>query len=470
MPRYAKDVEGVDHYYQPEDLYEYLNDPFDVRVSVLDEPPDLGLWVTLDGEDINRPIGDLLDEFVIGADPKTTEFIRDKMLELDEFPHLSDALDRMADIWHRFRAGETQVNFCINYGPDDISLDDSAYQRMGTAVWRDGTWDYMLVDLVLEPSELTLEGMLGTRKPEFLTWMKGLIALYKLDTDPSSEKPLRKRDDLEDVREQLFFHNLISKGARDRLEITQQGRRAIGRLLDEQDELEAQYDIYRDVVIRPTDQGFTVEFGTLSGADYRVAVYEHVGLDPFRCVFILTLLSGEFDEDLAGKGWLKRINDDRFYERILVPVVDHATLEPEKLDELVAQGERYLARTTAMRSRATYAQGVLQRARTIEAFPRPAKDRPPPEKRFQKASDQQEPPDELGDPPPESEEPKALPEPPASAAKEPPAPAAMEPRPVRPEETKRRSTRSFAGGPVRPRPRRSLPRPGRPRDDDDGWL
>lgn len=401
MSRYSKGIEGVDHYHQPDDLFRYLNEPFDVRVTVLDERPDVGLWATMDADDVNRPIGDLLDEFVIGSTREQTEFIREKMLELEEFPHLSDALDRVADIWHRYRAGEADVDICINNGPDDISLDDSAYQQMCTCVWRDGSWDYMLLDIVLEPSELTLAGMLGARKQEFLLWMQGLIALYKFDTDSTVEKLLRKHSEAEGAREQLFHHNLVAKDERGRLAITQQGRRAIGRLLDEQDELEALYDIYRDVVIRPSGESFKAEFGTLSGADYRVAVFEHEELDPFRSVFLLTLMSGELDEELQGKRWIDLINDDRFYEGILAPAVDHAVLEEEKLAELVAQGAQYLARTDAQRNRAAYSQRVLQRARTIEAFPRPKKgDEPKQLRPFMKAGEEhqgseEEPPKQL---------------------------------------------------------------------------
>jgi hypothetical protein len=466
MPRYSKPVEGVDQLYQPKDLFKYLNDPFDVRVSLLDEPPEVGLWVTLEADDVNRPIGDLLDEFVIGAESQQTEFVREKMLELDEFPHLSDALDRMADIWHRFRAGEADVRLYVNHGPDDISLDDSAYQHMGSAIWSDGSWDYMILDVVLEPGEMTLAGMLGSRKREFTLWMKGLLALYRLDVDSSTEKHLRKRPELEEAREQLFFHNLISKGARDRLEITQQGRRAIGRLLEERDELEVLYDLYRDVVIRPGPEGFTGEFGTLSGADYRVAVYRQEGLDPFRCVFLLVLLSGELDEELTGKKWLDLINDDRFYEKLLAPAVDHATLEQQKLDELIAQGKQYLARTTAMRGRAGYAQGVLERARTIQAFPRPIKGGPAPEaiRPFKKASDAEEPSDELGEPP--LTKPLPASKPPELEA----APSATKATP--PSETKKRSTRPFKAGLKQgPAARPAFPRPSRDTsDDDDGWL
>jgi hypothetical protein len=418
--RYKKDVEGVDHHYQPDDLFKYAGEPFDVRVSILDEPPDSGLWATVTEDNVTRSIGDILDELVIGREPKQTEFIRENILELDEFPFLSDSLDWVSEIWHRFREGDAELTICVNHGPDNIALEDTPREHMCSCVWRDGSYDYMLLDLVFEPGDMTLLGMLGERKQEFLLWMKGLVALYKLDVDPSSEKHLRKKDELEDVREQLFFHNLVSKGARGKLSITQQGRRAIGRVLEEQDELIERFDVFRDVVIRRSKKGgITAEFGTLSGADYRVAVYEHEDVDPFRAVFLLTLLSGELEEELKGKDWLEKLSDERFYERILAPAVDHSTLDPEELDELVSQGYQFLARTAAQRERASYSQRVLQRAKqqTIQAFPRP---RALPEEADPKASDKEggrkafvrasksKPSDELGDTPlPESLPPKS---------------------------------------------------------------
>ena len=143
-------------------------------------------------------------------------------------------------------------------------------------------------------------------------------------------------------------------------------------------------------MIRPGGDDFKAEFGTLSGADYRVSVFKHEDIDPFRAVFLLTLMSGELDEELQGKKWLEQVNDERFYEGILEPAVDHAVLEPEKIEELVIQGKQYLARTDAQRNRASYSAGVLQRAKTIDAFPRPAKkdDEPKQLRPFKKGSDE----------------------------------------------------------------------------------
>jgi hypothetical protein len=384
--RYTKGVEGVDHHYQPEDG---------------------GLFVTVPEDDISRSIGEILDELVIGATSQQTEFIRENLLDLDEFPYLTDALDWVAEVWHRFRQGDADLTICVNNGPDRISLEDTPREHMCSCIWRDGSYNYMLLDLVFEPGDMTLIGMLGDRKRELLQWMKGLVALYKLDTDESVEKHLRKRDDLAEAKEQLFFHNLAAPGARGKLEITQQGRRAIGRVLDERDELIDGYDIYRDVVLRHRRDGTVVaEFATLSGADYRVAVFAHEGIDPFRAVFLLSLLSGDLDAELAGKKWLDAINSDRFYEKLLAPVVDRASLEPQELDALVAQGKQYLSRTSAQRERASYSRQVLERAKTIQAFPRPpasAKTSPGEgeherEGAFVRASESARP-DELGDPP-----------------------------------------------------------------------
>lgn len=443
MGRYSKNVKGVDHHYQPADLFEYAGEPFDVRISILDEPPDGGLWVTVDGEEIGRSIGQLLDEFVVGADAKQTEFIREHLLELDEFPHLTDALDWVADLWHRFRAGDATLGLCVNHGPDDIALEDTAREHMATAIWRDGSLDYMLLDLVLEPGEMTLLGMLGERMRDLRAWMRGMVALYMLDTDDSAEKALRKREDLVETREYLIFHNLVTAEDKGRLAITQQGRRAIASLLDEQDDLIRRFDVFRDVVIRSRSGGPLAEFGTLAGADYRVAVYKHAGVDPYRAVFLLSLLSRELDDELQRAGWLELLNDDRFYERILAPVVDHSTLPPETLDTLVAQGQQHLARTSALRDRARYSQGVLRRARTVEAFPRASSDPDPDasKRRFTRASARKRP-DELGDPPP----------------------APTPPAPTPPSDLARTRTTRFkkSSGPGPGRP----PRPA-PGDDDD---
>jgi hypothetical protein len=220
--------------------------------------------------------------------------------------------------------------------------------------------------------------------------------------------------------------------------------------MDEQDDLIRRFDVYRDVVIRSrAAEGPVAEFGTLAGADYRVAVYTRSGIDPVRAVFLLTLLSRELDDELKRKGWLAIINDDRFYERTLAPVVDRATLPDETLDEVIVQGQQYLARTSALRDRARYSQGVLRRARTIQAFPRPsaAPDEDESKRRFTRASKHQKP-DELGDPP---------------VAAEGPRPTA----PAIPPLAKTRTTRfkkAAGAGPALPA---SVSTPSPPRDDPE---
>jgi hypothetical protein len=462
MPRYAKSVEGVDQHYQPEDLFQYVGEPFDVRVSILDQPPENGLWATVPAESISHSLGQLLDEAVIGVDAKQTEFIRNNVLELTEFPHLSDALDWVAEEWHRYRQGESSLNLCINFGPDDVPFTDSAREHMGSCVWQDGSYNYMLLDLVFEPNEKTLAGMLGGRKGEFLLWMQGLLALYQLDLEASAEKHLRKKTELAPALEQLRFHNLVAPGARGRLEITQQGRRNIGRLVAEQEELINEYDIYRDVVLRGQDGAFAPEFATLSGADYRVAVYRHHDIDPFRAVFLLSLLSGELDQTLKGKGWLKAITDSRFFEKILAPAMDHAALEPDQLAALVTAGRQYQQRRGAQRQRAQYSGNVLQRAQTMQAFPRQREE----PSRFLTAAEKAEGKDEQTPALESGSAAGALPPGPQPTPAPGLADPASGPAAPPPEATKMRSTRSFKRSTVPPL---SQPK-GPPKKDDDGRL
>lgn len=91
---------------------------------------------------------------------------------------------------------------------------------------------------------------------------------------------------------------------------TPEGEQAHRRMVAEAQDLIRRFDIYADVDL---EYGGDVHFGTGSGQDLRVAMYELAGIDPFRARFILGLNDGEWD-DLPD--WPRRILDPAWFDEI----------------------------------------------------------------------------------------------------------------------------------------------------------
>lgn len=121
--------------------------------------------------------------------------------------------------------------------------------------------------------------------------------------------------------------------------LTPDGEQAYKTMVDEAQELIKRFDIYADVDM---EFGGDVFFGTGSGQDLRVPVYQLAGIDPFRARFILGLNDGEWDnlED-----WPRRILSPAWFDEIFAYVEQCPTIDDigrRRLEQVHDAGRREL--------------------------------------------------------------------------------------------------------------------------------
>lgn len=121
--------------------------------------------------------------------------------------------------------------------------------------------------------------------------------------------------------------------------LSEKGKREYDSYLAEAQDLIKRFDTYGDVDVEPSG---SIHFDTGLGKDYRVPVFEHEGVDPFRARFLLGLNDGEWDKL---EGWQSLYNDPKWYSSIFAPVERAPSVEQigrEKLETIISQAKQAL--------------------------------------------------------------------------------------------------------------------------------
>ena len=92
--------------------------------------------------------------------------------------------------------------------------------------------------------------------------------------------------------------------------------------------------MFKDVFF-DADSG-ALEFGTGSGRDLRIQIYETEDLDPVRIVFLLRLYDSTFDEGLAT--WRDSIHSEQFFGELLSPIVNAERVDEEMVELILEAG------------------------------------------------------------------------------------------------------------------------------------
>lgn len=96
--------------------------------------------------------------------------------------------------------------------------------------------------------------------------------------------------------------------------LSARGRARHEALIREAQDLVKRYDIYGDV---DEDPSGVIRFDTGLGQDWRVAVFELEGIDPFRARFLIGLNDGEWDQL---SDWPLRLQDPVWYDEVFAVV------------------------------------------------------------------------------------------------------------------------------------------------------
>jgi hypothetical protein len=184
-------------------------------------------------------------------------------------------------------------------------------------------------------------GFWETRE-ELLEWLRSLTLLYFLDKhEVEIAAPLAggSGSGLKAAVAALQAKGLISGSPDTQIfGITREGRRFVGRLLDETESYIDRYDHFTDTEFDPDLDA--VEFGTGQGVDLRVQVFLAEGLDPIRTVFLLRLYDGSLDDSLSN--WEALMDDEAFFESILEPVVNRCHVGETVIGQIVESGYGFM--------------------------------------------------------------------------------------------------------------------------------
>ena len=175
-------------------------------------------------------------------------------------------------------------------------------------------------------------------EPDLLHWLLVCATMYFVD---KHESPLPAQENLDQFPplagavKDILSRKLVEIGdSPAAATITPEGRRLIGSLLAETEQLIDAYDLFKDACW--DEESGQALFGTGLGEDLRVEVFIADSIDPVRAVFLLRLYDGSLD--LLADRWPRAAGDIDLFNTLLLPVVDRSVTDSELLEEIIEQG------------------------------------------------------------------------------------------------------------------------------------
>lgn len=142
---YKKETLGAETVYQPDDLFEYKDDAWDLRVSIGDNPLDESFYITIeDPREDRQSIKDLLNKYALDVAKKVD-------LDINDDPDLPFYMDELIHLFEAEKQQQLNLDFYINHGAQ-VRLYHKAEQHLSVCTYDDNSLDYRLLDLVVCPS------------------------------------------------------------------------------------------------------------------------------------------------------------------------------------------------------------------------------------------------------------------------------------------------------------------------------
>ena len=313
---------------------------FELHVSLHGTKSENALQVILPPAYAQLRIDKLLDS-VFPEDEEGRSYI-EGMLDVRENPDLPDIYAALLEVFAEWRTDRCALKFFEDHGPE-TELSDLALERLSLP--SSGNQDhsrYPVLNLVIQQKYPALDYIVAKRywedKGTLIEWLQSLTLLYFLDKHEfefSVTPPTEIERRLLTIAEALQARNFIVPSEKTGVfAITKHGRQFIGNQLAETESYIDRFDIFKDVDY-DIDTG-SVEFGSGRGEDLRVQIFITEGLDPVRVVFLLRLYDGTVDEFIST--WSQRIHDEKFYDEILEPVMDHPRVDEGLIGRVIESG------------------------------------------------------------------------------------------------------------------------------------
>lgn len=138
---FQKEMPGAELFFRPADLETYADAAWDIRISIGDAPLDEAFFCSVDSlAEADRPIGELLES--IALNPECVD-----ALDLDHYPELPFLQTELRQLFDAAKREQLSLAVVVN-GFGRVSLDETARGYLSACVFRNKSWDYLVLDLI----------------------------------------------------------------------------------------------------------------------------------------------------------------------------------------------------------------------------------------------------------------------------------------------------------------------------------
>jgi hypothetical protein len=352
MPGYTKDVEGVMLDYMPSDIRDYDGTDFDLRVTLGDDPLDDAFWATAPGTAETLTLRQLIDTYLLGSSKEDRERIRES-LDTDANPDLPELWLAVRRAFDDVAKGKATMRLHLNKGPLDVKLDEPAYRHFSRAYSQEHEFDYRLIDLVLEVTDIPGITLPPEQRAVMLRGFRALLLLYFMDRfkkDFTFEGHAFDEVGVEQVADWMVTEGWLDLSAKDIGNTykgvyvrKEEGNRILREAVRETDRLITTYDQFSDVTVDEEPP----RFRTGRGDDLRVHVYAAEGIDPLRAAFLMNLENGYYDAN-----WQAVFKDEAWFNELLAVAGAAPPVSPQKLERIIRAGKAWAINNRNESSRA----------------------------------------------------------------------------------------------------------------------
>ncbi len=345
--KFAKELPGADNVFQPPDIADYIDDEWDVRISIGDSPLEEAYYFTIDDPAAVRlTIGDALNK-ALDPDQKSK-------LDVAEYPDLPFLQDELIQYRTNEKQGLLKVEYYINNDPSGgpVNMWQTVRDYLSVCTYHDGAHDYRVLDIVMLPtvpqlSDYDTDRMRRIHGGTYLLMLldyvqeQGDQALAEfLASEPvvsflSTFSDMKHREFVDGMKS-LVTEGLIVKtsdsgdgGLRDAdtIQVTEAGQAKLQELKDQFTRDADYYNQFDAVSVTPA------ALGVPDGFDVRVQMMEYDGAD-CQAVLLLQILAQDRDQWFAADQWLEAYESFAVFDVVSEAMAYKTNFSAEIMDAL----------------------------------------------------------------------------------------------------------------------------------------
>jgi hypothetical protein len=352
---FNKELPGADTVFQPDDISDYRDDAWDIRISIGDSPLEEAFYFTIDEAcSTFKSIRELLSNYALNP------AFRDK-LDVSEYPELPYIQEELIQYFENEKKGLLQLDFYINNNPDDgpVDLSRQVDKLLSVCTYHDMSHDYRVLDLVMVPE---VPDTSEAEVAELHRKYAGLFLLILFDYHNSQgDKAFNKfvsKSQMASVFDVSAYNEygvltdavtglerngcikmpsstsqLLVKKSKAKIVLTQKGLQEVETLKTEVAEVADDYDCFDSVSVYPC------ALGVPDGFDARVQMMEYDKVDPELTV-LLQVLFERRDEIFNADDWYEMFETFMFYNVVKAAMAYKTNFSKEILDELKTLAEK----------------------------------------------------------------------------------------------------------------------------------